>query len=303
MAWNAADMPSLAESRVVVTGANSGIGLEATREFARAGATVVMACRSRERAETAAGEIYADVGDATLEIESLDLASLESIREFVDRVSNHDIDVLVNNAGVMAIPRGETEDGFERQIGINHLGHFALTGLVFEDLAPGSRVVTVSSAMHERGEIDFEDLHGEVSYGPWDAYSQSKLANVLFARELDRRIGESDRNVTSVAAHPGYADTDLQARVGRSRDSKLRETIMDLTNVVFAQSAERGALPTLYAATAADVRSGEYYGPDGLLGMRGFPEPQQPSRAAQDPDTAQRLWERSVQETGVTYPL
>ncbi|MCU4751012.1 oxidoreductase [Halobacteria archaeon AArc-curdl1] len=302
MTWTADSMPDLSDRRLVVTGANSGIGLEATRELARAGATVVMACRSRDRGEAAAGEIHADVGHADLVIESLDLASLESIRTFAAELDGT-VDVLVNNAGVMGIPRAETEDGFEKQLGINHLGHFALTAQLSDQLAADGRVVTVSSAMHERGAIDFGDLHSRHSYGPWEAYSQSKLANVLFARELQRRFEAAGTDQRSLAVHPGYADTDLQPRVARAKGSRIQLGMMWAANAVFAQPASMGALPTLYAATAPDVNGGGYYGPGGLLNMRGYPDRQEPSKRAQNPETAKRLWDVSEAETGVDFSL
>ncbi|WP_252700181.1 oxidoreductase [Natronosalvus vescus] len=302
MGWTAADIPEVTDATVVVTGANSGIGHETARELARAGATVVMACRSRDRSEAAAGAIHADVGRADLWREHLDLASLESVRAFADRLEDSEIDVLVNNAGVMGIPHETTADGFEKQFGVNHLGHFALTGLLLENLVEGGRVVTVSSTMHKMGSIDFDDLHGEQSYGPWDAYAQSKLANVLFARELQRRLEAAGRGVKSIAVHPGYADTNLQLRVARAKGSRLQLVMMGLANALFAQPASKGALPTLYAATAPDVEGGAYYGPGGPFNVRGSPTRQRPSSAAHNPETARRLWERSEAETAVEYP-
>ena len=308
MNWTADDVPDQDGRTIVVTGANSGIGLEATRELARHGANVIMACRNTERGEDAAADVRAGVPDADLRVEVCDLASLESIRAFADRLEDEPIDVLINNAGTMAIPRSETEDGFETQFGVNHLGHFALTGLVFEGLhtAPESepaRVVTVSSELHERGEIDFDDLHGERTYDRWDAYGQSKLANLLFAYELERRFLTAGLNAKSLAVHPGYADTQLQFRGIEDRGSWLRLAGRRLANVLFAQSPERGALPTLYAATAPDAAGGAYYGPGGLLNMRGTPERQASSERSYDRETARRLWEVSSELTGVTYDL
>ncbi|WP_265109803.1 oxidoreductase [Halosolutus halophilus] len=309
MDWTADDVPDQDGRTVVVTGANSGIGLEATRELARNGATVIMACRSTDRGEDAASDIRGDVPDADLRVVECDLASLESIRSFADRLEGESLDVLVNNAGVMAIPRSETDDGFETQFGVNHLGHFALTGLLLENLlAAGddereSRIVTVSSGMHERGEIDFDDLQGERSYDEWDAYAQSKLANVLFAYELERRFRTADLNAASVAVHPGYANTHLQFRGPEQNGQRFRKAAMWLMNTVVAQSAEKGALPTLYAATAPDVEGGAYYGPGGLLNMRGPPERQASSDRSYDEETARRLWNVSSDLTGVTYDL
>ncbi len=312
MNWTAADMPDRQGETIVVTGANSGIGLETTRELARNGATVIMACRRVDRGESAAGNVLADVPDATLCVEHCDLASLDSVHAFTDRLGDEPIDILINNAGTMAIPRRETEDGFETQLGVNHLGHLALTGLLLDNLRSGdddstemdeSRVVTVSSGLHERGEIDFDDLHGERSYDKWDAYAQSKLANVLFAYELERRLRTSGERIKSIAVHPGYADTALQFRGIEGRGRWFKFAMRKLANTVLAQSPARGALPTLYAATAPDVEGGAYYGPGGLLNMRGPPERQTSSNRSYDEDTARRLWDRSVELTGVGFDL
>jgi len=307
MGWTADDIPDQEGRRIVVTGANSGIGLETTRELARNGATVIMACRSVDRGEEAATDIREDVPDADLRVEACDLGELESIHAFADRLGDTDLDVLINNAGVMAIPRSETADGFETQFGVNHLGHFALTGLLLENLgldeAPESRIVTVSSGAHERGEIDFADLQHEQSYDPWDAYAQSKLANVLFAYELERRLLTADVNAKSIAVHPGYADTQLQIRGPEQRGSRLRKAAMWAMNTVLAQPAEMGALPTLYAATAPETEGGAYYGPGGFMNMRGTPERQASSERSYDEETARRLWAVSSDLTGVTYAL
>jgi len=305
--WTAADMPSLTDRTVVVTGANSGLGLEGSKAFTRKGATVVMACRSVERGESAASDIRQSVPDATLNVRECDLADLANVASFADGLrDDYDaVDILCNNAGVMAIPRSETADGFETQFGVNHLGHFALTGHLLPLLraADGeSRIVTQSSGAHEMGEIDFEDLQHERSYGKWDAYGQSKLANLLFAYELQRRLGNHGwDDVLSVACHPGYADTDLQFRGPREMGSTLRTAFMGIANAVLAQSAEQGALPMLYAATADDVIGGEYVGPGGLLDMRGAPEFQQSNEASRDEATAERLWDVSTDLTGVEY--
>lgn len=309
MAFTATDVPDRTGRTIVVTGANSGIGLETTRELARNGATVVMACRSTDRGKSSAEDVRGDVPDADLRVEQCDLADLESVHTFADRLAEP-IDVLINNAGTMAIPREETADGFETQFGVNHLGHFALTGLLLENLlaeddvsGPAARVVTVSSGLHERSTIDFDDLHGDRSYDPWDAYAQSKLANVLFAYELERRFRTADANAASLAVHPGYADTNLQFRGLGDRASRLERVVRRLMNALLAQSPERGALPTLYAATAPDADGGGYYGPGGLASMRGSPERQASSDLSYDRDLARRLWRRSREETGVAYDL
>jgi NAD(P)-dependent dehydrogenase (short-subunit alcohol dehydrogenase family) len=304
-------MPDCSDRTVLITGANSGLGFEATKAFAANGATVIMACRSTERGETAATEISEAVGatGATLNVRQCDLASLDSIESFAtDIETEYDaIDVLCNNAGVMAIPRQETEDGFEKQLGVNHLGHFALTGRLLELLLKNendSRIVTHSSGAHEMGELDFDDLQREQSYGKWEAYGQSKLANLLFAYELQRRFeSASVTDTISVACHPGYAATNLQYRGPQQEGSKLRMGLMKAANAVFGQSADKGALPLLYASTAPEVQGGEYYGPGGFLNMRGAPEKQSSNDASYDEHDAERLWERSEELTGVVYEL
>jgi NAD(P)-dependent dehydrogenase (short-subunit alcohol dehydrogenase family) len=305
--WTAADVPDQTGRTVVVTGANSGLGFAATRALADAGATVVMACRSTERGEQAAAEVREFVPGADLDVRECDLASLASVEDFAAGVrADYDaLHALCNNAGVMAVPRRETADGFESQLGINHLGHFALTGHLLDLLVetPGeTRVVTHSSGAHRGGRIDFEDLHGEDAYERWAAYSQSKLANLLFALELQRRLDAAGITDTlSVACHPGWADTNLQARA--AGDSRLKAAGMRVANAVFAQSAERGALPLLYAATADGVDGGAFVGPGGLFSMRGAPEIQTPSGRARDPETAERLWRVSEEQTGVAYDV
>ncbi|MFW5929128.1 MAG: oxidoreductase [Halobacteriota archaeon] len=300
MTWTADDVPRQDGRTFVVTGANTGLGFETSRALAERGAEVVMACRSRERGRDAAAEI-----DGVVEVRELDLASLDSVESFASglRDDHDDVDVLVNNAGVMAVPRRETEDGFELQFGVNHLGHYALTGRLLPLLragSDGSRVVTVSSGAHRRGEIDFDDLMSESEYSRWGAYAQSKLANLLFALELDRRFRDAD-DIVSLAAHPGYAATDLQRRAPEEMDSRLHLWGMRLLNAVVAQSAERGALPQLYAATAEDVEGGGYYGPGGFMNMRGYPERQTPSERARDTETAERLWRVSRELTDVDF--
>ncbi|WP_435101378.1 oxidoreductase [Halarchaeum sp. P4] len=306
--WSTTDMPDLSGQTAIVTGANSGLGYEATRALAGHGADVVMACRDVERGEEARKEIREAVPGASLTVFELNLADLDSVRSFAERFRREraGLDVLCNNAGVMAIPRSETADGFETQFGVNHLGHFALTGLLLDVLreTPGeTRVVTQSSGVHERGEMDFDDLHGEASYDPWDAYAQSKLANLLFAYELDRRLRAASASVRSVACHPGYAATNLQRRGPEQRGSRLRLLLMQAANAVLAQPADRGALPMLYAATAPDVDGGDYIGPGGFMQMRGAPEKQSSSDASYDRESARRLWSVSEDLTGVTYDL
>ena len=309
--WTIDRMPDCADKTILVTGANSGLGFEATKAFAANGATVIMACRSIDRGQQAAIELRDSVGDtgATLDVRECDLASLDSIASFATGVE-HDydaIDTLCNNAGVMAIPQQETEDGFEKQLGVNHLGHFALTGHLLKLIvgADGeSRIVTHSSGAHESGEMDFDDLHRERSYGKWGAYGQSKLANLLFAYELHRRLEAADITETlSVACHPGYAATNLQYRGPHQEGSTLRLGLMKVANTVVGQSAQKGALPLLYASTAPDVQGGDYYGPGGFMSMRGAPEKQSSSDASYDEQSANRLWNVSEELTDITYAL
>jgi NAD(P)-dependent dehydrogenase (short-subunit alcohol dehydrogenase family) len=305
--WTHENVPDQSGRTVVVTGANSGLGYEATKAFARNGAHVVMACRSLNRARSAREEVRAVVTEASIEVMELDLADLASVRSFVDAFErNHSaVHVLCNNAGVMAIPRRETADGFEMQFGVNHLGHFALTGLLLDRLDATSgetRVVTQSSGLHERGDVDFDDLQHE-EYDRWAAYAQSKLSNLLFAYELDRRLRAANANVTSVACHPGYAATNLQRRGPEMEGSTLRLWALRIANVVLAQSPKQGVLPMLYASTASHVDGGEYVGPGGLMGMRGAPETQRSSDVSYDADRAQRLWQISADLTGVAFDL
>jgi NAD(P)-dependent dehydrogenase (short-subunit alcohol dehydrogenase family) len=296
MAWSVADMPDQRGRRAIVTGANSGLGLIAARELARRGASVVMACRNMEKGEAALADVRAAGGEP--ELARLDLGSLASVREFA-AAQERPVDLLICNAGVMASPRRETADGFEQQIGTNHLGHFALAGLLLDRLkaAAAARVVTVSSNGHRMGRIDFDDLQGERRYNRWRAYGQSKLANLLFMRELHRRAGAAGLPLTSVAAHPGYTATNLQFAAPPLVD----RLVMRVGNLVLAQSADRGALPLLYAATVPGLPGGSYVGPDGPGEWRGSPQLVGMSGRAQDPETARRLWEVSESLTGVRY--
>jgi len=301
--WTTQDIPDLAGRTAVVTGANSGLGFETTLALARAGALVVLACRDQSKGADALDRIRRQVPGAEVRLDALDLADLASVRTFCTAVSSvgDGLDVLVNNAGVMAIPRRETTDGFEMQLGTNHLGHFALTGLLLDRLLarPGARVVNVSSELARIGRIRFDDLGGLSHYGKWSAYSQAKLANQLFTLELDRRARGRGLDLVSVAAHPGYAATNLQAVGPQMSGSNIMARLGDLGNSVMAQSAAAGALPILYAATAPAVSGGQYFGPDRLFGMRGHPKPVSFVPAARRPDTARRLWEVSEELTGV----
>jgi NAD(P)-dependent dehydrogenase (short-subunit alcohol dehydrogenase family) len=307
VAWSEADLPDLEGRTVVVTGGNSGIGLEAARALAGRGAHVVLACRSREKAAAAARAIAACHPVTRVEVMPLDLASLASVRAFAEafRRSHRALHLLINNAGVMAVPHQRTADGFEMQIGTNHLGHFALTGLLLDRLlgaeAGGyaARVVTVSSNAHKIGRIRFDDLHGERGYTKWGAYAQSKLANLLFANELARRVEAAGAGLLSVACHPGYTATNLQEVGPRLEGKRLLGGLMRLGNRFVAQAAAEGALPTLYAATAKDLRGGDYVGPDGFAEIWGPPRRVEPAARARDAEVAARLWELSERETGV----
>ncbi|CAA9506411.1 MAG: probable oxidoreductase/Short-chain dehydrogenase [uncultured Solirubrobacterales bacterium] len=303
--WSTSDIRDQSGRLAVVTGANSGIGFVAARELARAGARVVLAVRDTGRGEDAARKVRSAASTAEVEVMELDLADLFSVRSFATAFGEaHDgLDLLVNNAGVMALPHRTTSDGFEMQFGTNHLGHFALTGLLLPRLSPrpDPRVVTVSSGAHKMGKIDFGDLQGERSYKKWKAYGQSKLANLLFAFELARRASAAGLPLTSVAAHPGYAATNLQATGPRMAGRDFEERLMGVINRVVAQDEEHGALPTLYAATEPHLPSGSYIGPDGPLEMWGRPRLVGASDRAWDEQTARRLWETSEELTGVHY--
>ncbi|XVQ08739.1 oxidoreductase [Spirillospora sp. CA-255316] len=298
--WTVADIPDLSGRRAIVTGANSGIGFHTALQLARHGAEVVMACRSAERGQAALDRLKAAAPDAEVELASLDLADLASVREFAGGRVDRPLDVLVNNAGVMALPRRTTADGFEMQFGTNHLGHFALTGLLLPALraAGAPRVVTVTSAFAWAGRIRFDDLQGERRYRKWGAYAQSKLANLLFTRELGRRVPE----VLSVSAHPGFAATNLQQAGPRMEGSRFVERGAGVVNAIVAQPAAAGALPTLYAATAPDVAEGACYGPR-LLQWRGAPTEVVTHPQAKRPELGARLWEVSESLTGVRYEI
>jgi NAD(P)-dependent dehydrogenase (short-subunit alcohol dehydrogenase family) len=300
--WTARDMPDQSGRIAVVTGANSGLGLVTARELARAGATVVIACRNTDKGERAAAEIKAAVPSADVPVQALDLADLASVRTFAERVvSERDrLDLLINNAGVMAPPRRLTTDGFESQFGTNHLGHFALTGLLLSRLlaAPQPRVVTVSSTGHRIGRIRFDDPQWTRSYNNWLAYGQSKLANLMFCFELDRRATAAGTPLKSMAAHPGYAATNLQS-AGPARPHE--RWLGEIGNKLVAQSAEMGALPSLYAATVEDLPSGSFVGPDGFMEQRGHPHVVTAAGKAYNREDWSRLWALSEELTGVSY--
>jgi NAD(P)-dependent dehydrogenase (short-subunit alcohol dehydrogenase family) len=303
--WTGADIPDLSGRTAIVTGANSGIGLITAEELAAHGAHVTLAVRDADRGRTAAAGITARHPHAQVEIGTCDLADLSSVRAFAEgwrRDHEGGLDLLINNAGVMAIPRRDSADGFEMQFATNHLGHFALTGHLFRALTENARVVTVSSQAHRMGRITFDDLMGQRRYSPWRAYAQSKLANLLFAGEFQRRLATTDSSVMSLAAHPGYAATNLQSVGPEMSGSRIQGTLTSVANRVFAQSAQMGALPTLFAATAPGLAGGDYIGPGGLAEQRGYPKVVGMTAAAKDPVTAERLWQVSEELTEVRFP-
>ncbi|WP_232680285.1 oxidoreductase [Nocardioides sp. R-C-SC26] len=285
-----ADLPDLTGRTYVVTGANSGIGFEAARKLAVAGGHVVLAVRDLSRGEEAATRI-----EGSTEVRELDLADLASVRRFAETWDG-DITALVNNAGIMMVAQGRTADGFERQFGTNHLGHFALTNLLLPAIT--DRVVTVSSGLHNGPQLDFDDLDSERKYNPTRAYQRSKLANLLFTRELQARLASSGSGVVAHACHPGYSATNLQSHHANPVMNKL----MWVGNKVLATSAEFGSRPTVHAVLA-DLPPDSYIGPSGFQGMRGEPGPNKRSPAARDDAAARRLWEVSQERTGVAFPL
>ena len=289
--WTAADLPSQKGRIFIVTGANSGIGLPTARALAEAGAHVVLAVRDMAKGETVAASIAGDT-----EVRRLDLADLASVRAFADAWQG-DVDVLINNAGVMRTPERRTADGFELQIGTNHLGHFALTNLLLRHVT--DRVVTVSSGAHRGGSISLDDLNWQRRrYQRWAAYQQSKLANLLFTLELQRRLTAAGSPIRALAAHPGYAATNLQFRSERG----IEDRVMGVANRLFAQTDEAGARPTLFAASQ-DLPGASYVGPDGFAEQRGYPTLVGRTAAASDVEMAKRLWTLSEELTGVGFPL
>lgn len=302
--WTAADIPDQTGKTIVVTGANSGLGLRSSEALAAKGALVLMACRNADKARAAQRAVEAvATGPAPLVV-SLDLASLASVRECAEALAHQHpmIDVLMNNAGIMAVPKGTTVDGFESQLGTNHLGHFALTGLVLPALlaAPEPRVVSVSSNAHKLGRLNLDDLFFErTRYSRWRAYAQTKLANLLFTSELQRRAVAARTALTAVAAHPGYSATNLTS--GPAIGAAVMKPLLAVADKVAGQPDHMGALPQLYAATMSDVAPDDYWGPDGMREQRGHPTRVGRTKQAQRVDDAVALWARSEELTGVTY--
>jgi NAD(P)-dependent dehydrogenase (short-subunit alcohol dehydrogenase family) len=303
-AWTTSDIPDQTGRTAVVTGANSGLGFVNARELARHGAQVVLACRDTGRGKDAEERIRAQVPGAVVRFAPLDLADLASVRTFAAEYDGDRLDLLINNAGVMALPHRTTADGFEMQFGVNHLGHFALTGLLLPKLleaGPGARVVTVSSTMHLLGTVDPADLSMQRKYRRWIAYARSKSANLLFTHELAHRLRTAGVPLVAAAAHPGYAATNLLSVAPKMEGHRTKERFMEIGNRCFAQSPERGALPTLYAATAPDVRQDDYFGPP-LQGLRpGSPTRSARAKWARSDRAARQLWAASEHLTGVRY--
>ncbi|MCB9457329.1 MAG: SDR family NAD(P)-dependent oxidoreductase [Anaerolineaceae bacterium] len=302
--WTTQNIPDMNSKVVIVTGANSGVGYEAAKELARKGAQTILACRSLDKARAALSQIQTEIPGAAAEVLPLDLTSLDSVRQFAAafKAKYTRLDVLLNNAGIMMVPYGKTADGFERQFGTNHLGHFALTGLLLDLLlaTPGARVVNVSSNAHKRGDLDFDNLmfEGGAGYDPTRAYGRSKLANLLFTYELQRRLTAAASSTLAVAAHPGVSRTNLTHYLTE------RSWLIKLGTAVFIrtlQSAAMGALPLLRAAVDPQVIGGQYYGPKGPGETRGYPVVVQSTRASHDEEAARRLWQVSAELTGVHY--
>lgn len=304
--WSYEDIGDQTGKTFVITGANSGLGFWATKGLAANNATVIMACRNEGKAESAASEIKEEYPEADLDILLLDLASLDSVEQFADKFKNRydKLHGLLNNAGLMQPPFKKTEDGFELQMGVNHFGHFALTGLLLDNITstPDARVISQSSLAHTMTDgIDFETINSEENYTRTDAYAQSKLANLLFSFELDRKFKKKGIDALSVAVHPGYTATNLQS-TGPALDGwSFWSLLYKFTNKVLAQSTDMGALPMLYAAVESDVSGGDYIGPGGFQEARGYPARVKAEETAYDEEQARRLWELSEHLTGVSY--
>lgn len=307
--WTAKDIPNLEGKTVLVTGANSGLGYWSSYYLAKQGAHVLMACRNQKKADTAKSQILKEVPMAKLTLMTLDLSDLSQIRSCAEQVlENHQsLDILLNNAGVMFLPEQKTKDGFEIHFGTNHLGHFALTGHLIDLLknTPESRIVTVSSIAHRQGKMRFDDLHFEKQgYKAIPVYCQSKLANLLFAFELQRKLTAAGlTHPISLAAHPGYSDTNLQYAGPEQENSFFKKMFMKVGNALMSQPANQGALPQLYAATSPQAQAGKYYGPDKMNGMKGYPTQEDPKPQAKNEADAKQLWDISEELTGVKYNL
>ena len=303
--WTANDIPDQTGKIIVITGANSGLGYETALALARKNAHIVMTSRSIQKGEKARADILKQVPNATIDVMQLDLADLASVREFAQAFnSRYDrLDELYNNAGVMATPQSQTADGFEMQFGTNHLGHFALTGLLLSTLlsTPNSRIVTTSSVAHRSGDaFNFDDIMSEKNYSRYGAYHQSKLANILFSNELNRLLVASGSSTRSMAAHPGLSNTNLQSNTADASGNVFERALYSVMMPVMSQSQAMGALPQLYAGTSPQAEGGKYYGPS-FMGVRGYPQEEKPADFALSERDAARLWDISVDLTGVTY--
>jgi len=303
--WTINDIPDLSGKVIVITGANSGLGLESTKAIAAKGATVVMACRNMRKAETAKAEVLQAVPNAKLDVMELDNASLASVKSFADafKAKYDRLDVLLNNAGVMAIPRTETADGFEMQLGVNHLGHFALTGHLLDVITktPNARIHNTSSSAAFNGAINLDDLNAENGYSRWGAYGQSKLANAAFATELDRRLKAAGHDTISNSSHPGLVMTNLQANSLKQSGTPLSERILyGIFGPLIGQDIGMGILPQLYASTASEARGGVFYGPK-TMRLRGYPAEQKCNDALEDSGLLKNFWEASEKLTGISY--
>lgn len=295
--WNIDNIPDQEGKVAIVTGSSSGIGYETARVLANKKATVIIAVRNLEKGNAAANKIREEYKNADVKVMELDLANLESVRKFADQFmpDYSRLDLLINNAGVMVPPYSKTADGFELQFGTNHLGHFALTGLLIDLIkeTKDSRIVTVSSGAHQYGKLDFDDLNWEKrKYKAWRAYGDSKIANLYFTYQLDRKLKEKNHTTLATASHPGWTATELQRHSG----------LASFLNRFFAQGIDMGALPTLYAAVGPDVKSGDYFGPSGFKEMKGYPKKVASNELSHDEAIAKRLWDVSEELTGVKFP-
>ncbi len=307
MKWTEENIPAQNGKVVVITGANSGLGFYTSLAIAGKGARVIMACRSLEKGEEARQQIQSLQPGAELELMELDLSMLSSVKTFAQKLlaTYGAPDILINNAGVMNLPYLKTSEGFEMQFGVNHLGHFALSALLWPELSvkPGARLVNVSSAAYRSGKIRFEDIHWEKSYNKWGAYGMSKLANLLFTLELSRRLKGSGQDILVASAHPGYADTTLVAKGMLMSGAKRKANFVNLANRYLGQSAAMGALPTLYAASAPRVEQGGFYGPSGFMKMKGWPALEIPNPRKVNLFVSAQLWKLSEDLTGIKFPL
>jgi len=304
--WTADNIPNLTGKIIVITGANGGLGFESAQTLAEKGATIVMAVRSMDKGEKARSDILRTHPQVSLDLMKLDVGDLSSVRKFAeDFKSKYDrLDILINNAGVMAIPRQETVDGFEMQLGVNHLGHFALTSLLLDVIVktPNARIHNVTSSANYTGTINFDDLMGEQNYGRWSAYGQSKLANVFFTFELQKRLTAAGFDTITNTSHPGFVYTNLQANSVKQSETKMEALLYRIIEPIMAQDISMGILPMLYGSTAEDAKGGTFYGPR-TLNIRGYPAEKKANKEANDAQALKRFWEISEKLTGVTYDV